>query len=134
MKDKRKLVTLFFLLFAVVIVGISGYMLLLGVNFIDALYMTVITISTVGFAEVGVMTDAAKIFTILIIFSGLFVVGYGVSSLVSLIFEGELKAAWRKKRMETKIQEIKNHYIVLRGRRCRPHGDKELRESQTNLL
>ena len=52
MKNRQKLVTIVFLLFIVILTGISGYMLLLKLNFIDALYMTIITISTVGFGEV----------------------------------------------------------------------------------
>jgi voltage-gated potassium channel len=73
----------------VIVVGIIGYSKLLHVGFIDAFYMTVITISTVGYGEVAAMTDPAKIFSICIIFSGLAVVGYGLTSLFSLFFEGE---------------------------------------------
>jgi voltage-gated potassium channel len=110
--NKSKIVTILFMLLGVTMVGVSGYMLLLNVDFVDALYMTVITISTVGFGEVGVMTETAKLFTILIIFSGITVVGYGVTSLVASVFEGEWKAAWRRKRMNAKIQELHDHYIV----------------------
>lgn len=97
---------------AVIAVGVIGYIKLLNVGFVDALYMTVITISTVGYGEVRPMTDASKLFSIFLIFLGLTTVGYGVTSLVSLFFEGEFKAAWRKKRMEAKTQEIRGHYIV----------------------
>ncbi len=58
------------------------------------------------------MNYAAKLFSVLIIFSGLTVVAYGFTYLVSLFFEGELKEAWRRKRMEAKIKDLKNHYIV----------------------
>ena len=112
MKSRQKFTLIILLLFTVIITGVTGYMILLNLNFIDALYMTVITISTVGYDEVGVMTDAAKLFSILIIFSGLGVVGFGVTSMISLFFEGEFKAAWRKNRMEAKIQELKDHYII----------------------
>ena len=112
MKTKRKFILIIFLLIAVIVTGVAGYMMLLNVGFIDALYMTAITISTVGYGEVGEMTDAAKLFSIYIIFSGLSVFGYGITSLISLFFEGELKEAWRKKRMESKINELKDHYIV----------------------
>ena len=112
MNNKRKLVIIVSVLLAIILTGVCGYMILLDVNALDALYMTVITISTVGYGEVGVMTDAAKLFSILIIFAGLSAVGYGISSLVSFLFEGELRVAWRKKRMETKIQELNAHYIV----------------------
>jgi voltage-gated potassium channel len=53
MKDRRKFALIIFLLFAVVVTGISGYMMLLNIGFVDALYMTVITISTVGYGKWG---------------------------------------------------------------------------------
>jgi len=112
MKNKRKLALILLFLLLILITGVVGYMILLHVGIVDALYMTVITISTVGYGEVGVMTDTAKLFSILIIFAGLATVGYGVTTLVSFFFEGELRDAWRRKRMETKIQELKDHYIV----------------------
>lgn len=112
MNNRRKVALILLFLLLILIIGMSGYMLLLHVDAVDALYMTVITISTVGYGEVGVMTDAAKLFSIFIIFAGLSAVGYGVTSLVQYFFEGEMRAAWRKKRMEGKIQELKNHYII----------------------
>ncbi len=112
MNSRRKIVRILLFLAIILITGMIGYMILLHVGAVDALYMTVITISTVGYGEVGVMTDAAKLFSIFIIFAGLSAVGYGVSSLVSFFFEGELRSAWRKKRMDAKIQEMKKHYII----------------------
>ena len=110
--DRRKFLLILILFLTVIIVGIVGYSKLLGVGIIDAFYMTVITISTVGYSEVAPMTAAAKIFSIFVIFSGLAVVGYGLTSVFSLFFEGELKDAWRKKRMETKIGRLRDHFIV----------------------
>jgi len=134
MKNKRKFALIIFFLFAILVTGIVGYMILLNVDFIDALYMTVITISTVGYGEVGKMTNASKLFSIFIIFSGLSTVGYGVTSLVSLFFEGELKTAWRKKRMEAKIQELKNHYIVCGAEDVGRTVIKSLKENAGNFV
>lgn len=112
MKTGRKLILIIVMLFVIFVVGVTGYMILLHVGFVDALYMTVITISTVGFGEVAVMNDAAKLFSIVVIFGGLSVVGYSFTSIVSFFFEGNVKDAWRKKRMAGKISELKNHYII----------------------
>lgn len=112
MKNKRKFILIIFFFIVIIFVGVVGYMNLLNVGFIDALYMTSITISTVGYGEVGEMTPQAKIFSIGVIFSGLAVVGYGFTSLVTIFFEGNIKDAWRKKRMESRIGELKDHYIV----------------------
>ncbi len=134
MKLNQKFARIALLLLAVIITGVFGYMILLNVGFSDALYMTVITISTVGYGEVGDMTVAAKMFTILIIFSGLFVVGYGVTSLVSSLFEGEFNAAWRRKRMKTKIQELEGHYIVCGAGSVGLTVIKSLKDSATNFV
>ncbi len=112
MKDSRKFVLVFILLAAVIALGVAGYSVLLDVGFVDALYMTAITISTVGYGEIRPMSDPAKLFSILIIFAGLSVVGYGITSFVALFFEGRLKDAWRKKRMDSTISRLTGHYIV----------------------
>ncbi|SHE69943.1 potassium channel family protein [Alkalibacter saccharofermentans] len=112
MESHRKFLVIIITFSIIIVVAVIGYMQLLNVGFIDALYMTAITISTVGYGEVGEMVAPAKIFTIFIIFSGLGVAGYGFTSLVALFFEGELKDAWRRRKMENKIAELKNHYII----------------------
>ena len=114
-KEHRKLVIIISLLFAVLTIGTIGYQVLLGVSFVDALYMTVITISTVGYTEVGEMTDAAKYFSMFIIFMGLGTVGYGVTSAVGLLLEGTFKESWRRMKMEKQIKALENHYILCGG-------------------
>ena len=109
---KRKVLLILSLLLAVMVIGTTGYRVLLHVGFIDAFYMTVITISTVGYGEVAKMTDPAKLFSIFVIFAGLSVFGYGITSLFSLFFEGALHDVWRRKRMDAKIKGLKDHYIV----------------------
>ncbi len=112
MENKGKFIFIGVMFFSVIAIGIFGYSVLLGVGFLDALYMTAITISTVGYGEIAEMTNEAKIFTIFLIFSGLGVAGYGITSIFALFFEGQLKDAWRKRRMEYKIKDLKDHYIV----------------------
>lgn len=102
------------LLALVVIVSIAtvGYMVLLDVRFIDAIYMTAITLSTVGFSEVAEMTDAAKLFSIFVIMMGIGTIGFIVSNFADFITAGKLNYAWRHKRMKEKISELQDHYIV----------------------
>ncbi|MCC5909235.1 MAG: potassium channel protein [Clostridiaceae bacterium] len=111
-KDRRKLTLIFILLLSLIVVGTVGYMYLLQVHIIDALYMTVITISTVGYTEVGEMTAQAKLFSIIIIFLGLGTAGYAFTSGVALFLEGTFKEVWRRKRMDTRIAQLENHYIL----------------------
>ena len=69
------------MLILVLSMGTAGYMILEKWNFLDALYMTVITISTVGFSEVNPVSDQGRVLTMTILISGLGVLGYLVGSL-----------------------------------------------------
>ena len=112
MREHRSLLTLFLLFGLLLVIGTTGYHLLLHVSFLDALYMTVNTIATVGFREVAEMNPQAKIFTILMIFLGLGLVGYSLTSVVAFFTEGELRLAIRRNRMENKIRALHKHYVV----------------------
>lgn len=111
-KELRKIKVILLAMLALVATGTLGYMLLLDVSLIDALYMTVITLSTVGFREVTELTTAAKIFTMLIIFGGLSTAAYTFTNLASFILEGEFGEILRRRNMENKITELKGHYIL----------------------
>ena len=100
------------LLISLILTGVIGYKILLDLSILDALYMTVITISTVGYAEVGVMDTDAKIFSILLIFVSIGTVGYLFSTIISYLVEGDLKTAWRRRKMESNLTELRDHYII----------------------
>jgi voltage-gated potassium channel len=112
LREHRSLLMVMVLFVTLVLTGTVGYSLLLHVSLLDALYMTVNTIATVGFREVATMTSQAKIFTIFMIFAGLGLVGYSVTNLVAFFTEGELSNALRRGRMENKIRALNKHYIV----------------------
>jgi heme O synthase-like polyprenyltransferase len=80
--DNKKLLTIAIAFVLIVLLGVLGYSRLLHVSLLDALYMTIITISTVGYKEIADMTPEAKLFSILIIFFGLTFVGYLFTSIV----------------------------------------------------
>lgn len=82
------------------VAGIIGYIILLKVNFVNALYMTVITISTVGFGEVAAMNSQAEIFLVILIFWGVGIVGYTFTTLVIFFVEGKMTEIWKGRNME----------------------------------
>ena len=96
----------------VVCIGTSGYMILEGWNLLDALYMTVITISTVGFNEVHPVGEQGRILTMAILVSGLGVLGYLVGTLTQTLVEGQLLRVMGRKKLERQIKGLKDHYII----------------------
>ena len=112
MEDKRKLKFIFIAFALLMLIGIVGYMILLDVNFVDALYMTVITISTVGFGEVGTTSELSEIFSVIMIFFGVGIVGYAFTTVVAMFVEGKLGDLWKGSKMDKKISALRDHYII----------------------
>lgn len=112
MEEKRKLKLILFAFVLLIIIGVIGYMILLQIGFVDALYMTVITISTVGFGEVGTTNQASEIFSVFMIFFGVGVVGYTFTTVVAMFVEGKLKDLWKGNKMDKKISALNDHYII----------------------
>jgi voltage-gated potassium channel len=100
------------LLTLITCIGVVGYMGLSGMSFVDALYMTVITISTVGYREVAPLTPGAQLFTIGLIFTGLGVVLYGASLVAGDVIEGRIQRVFGRRRVQRQIEHLAEHYIV----------------------
>ena len=102
------------LLAIVTVVGTMGYIVLLGWSFIDALYMTLITIGTIGFEEVHNLDNApvGRVWTMILIISGVGALGYATTSLVALAVEGTVRGYFRERRMRRELGKLDNHYIL----------------------
>lgn len=92
--------------------GTLGYMLIEEYSFLDALYMTVITISSVGFNEVRPLDDAGRVFTIFLILINLGLFTYFISLLTRFYSNTELLTKYKMIKMENKIQQLNNHVII----------------------
>jgi voltage-gated potassium channel len=97
-----------------VLIGGTGGYTALGLNPLDAFYQTVITISTVGYREVGEVGDHYQVFTILLILFGTGTSLYTISVLIETMFEGRLDGQFRRRRMQRRINRLNKH-IVLCG-------------------
>jgi voltage-gated potassium channel len=109
---RRRVVRVLLLLGAVLVAGTAGYMLLEGWRLLDALYMTVITLSTVGFTEVHELSDAGHLFTIALIATGVSTAAYAVGTIGEYVIGGRLSRALRRRRMQRDIDRLEGHYIV----------------------
>ncbi len=100
------------LLAALIATGVAGYMLLAGASFLDALYMTVTTLSTVGYREVVPLDRVGQVFTMLLIICGLGIVFYGTSLVAGDVIEGRLRLVLGRRRVQKQIEQLSGHYIV----------------------
>lgn len=112
MDEKRKIKFILYAFSLLLIIGTVGYMILSDVDIVDALYMTVITVSTVGFGEVGTTSNSSEIFSVIMIFLGVGIVGYAFTTLVAMFVEGKVSDLWKGSKMERKISALSDHYII----------------------
>lgn len=108
----RKLLFLLGLILITLCIGTIGYMLIEGWSALDSLFMTVITLSTIGYGESHPLNTDGRIFTILLIIFGTGVVGYGISSLTVMLFQGDLPNYLKRRKMEKVIARISDHIII----------------------
>jgi voltage-gated potassium channel len=117
-------------LIAILAVGSLGYWLIGGRenSFLDVLYMTFITITTIGFNEVVDMTanPGGRAFTMVIAVSGIGVIAYIATNVTALLIEGELTKSFRSRKMEKKAGSLENHYIICGFGRIGRHIVEEL--------
>jgi voltage-gated potassium channel len=97
---------------AIVVAGTAGYMVIEGWSLVESVYMTVITLSTVGFSEVRPLSPAGRVFTAGVIVAGVVSVTSFFAALAQYIVSGELTGSLRRSRMQRRIEELEGHFIV----------------------
>lgn len=92
--------------------GTCGFIVLEGYPFLDAVYMTVITISTVGFGEIHTLSEAGRVFTVFLILFGVGSLAFAAQAVTEMMLERASNPKFRQKAMERKIAKLKGHYII----------------------
>ena len=131
---RKKLFLSLWLIIFINAFGVIGYMVIEGWNFRDSLFMTVITITTVGYGEVHDLTAAGEIFTIVLLVFGVGIILYLLGTAAKLLLEGELEDLIGRKRLEKKISELKEHYIICGFGRMGKTIAKELSSRGIDIL
>lgn len=111
-QSERKLIFSLVVLLCVILAGTAGYMYLEGWDLLDSVYMTVITLTTIGFKEVHEMDRPGQVFTIALVIFGVGTVAFAVRNATRLMLEGELRHIFGRKKLEKDIRRLKDHYIV----------------------
>ena len=99
-------------LVAIIAVGVIGYMAIEGWGFLDSLFMTVTTITTVGYSEVHPLSHGGQIFSIFLIIGGVGGALYALTGIMQYIIEGNIGTTWERRRMKNEIARLKGHFIL----------------------
>ena len=105
--------------------GTAGYCLIEGWSAFDALYMTVITLTTVGFGEVHPLSQGGRAFTVLLTLGGIFTLFYAGTEVARAVITGELRTILGRRRMEKRIADLQQHVIVCGYGRVGQHVSDE---------
>jgi voltage-gated potassium channel len=118
----------------ILVASTAGYMLIEGWSFLDALYMTVITLTTVGYREVQPLDHAGMIFTIFVLFIGVGTAFYILTAFVATIIEGDLRQLFGERRMKNAIERLKEHHIICGYGRVGEEIARELMERRAPFV
>ncbi|MFA5418165.1 MAG: NAD-binding protein [Bacteroidales bacterium] len=132
--SRREIIIAGILVLIIVFIGVIGYMLIDDYTFISALYMTVITVATVGFGEVEPLSDAGRLFTVGLILSSLVVLGYFVSALTQHLVHSQLSFFYSGNNKNRRIKNMENHVIVVGYGRNGQQVVDELRSMGTEVI
>jgi voltage-gated potassium channel len=118
----------------VLLIGTAGYVVIEGWQILDAIYMTVITITTVGYGEVRTVSPTGRVFTLALICMGMGIIAYTLGMVAQVMVELQVRSILGRKRLGLKIKSIKNHYILCGYGRIGRIISQELKASQIPLL
>jgi len=124
------------MLISVFIVGSLGYYLI-GKgkwDWLDCIYMTVITLGSVGYREIFPATPGVKIFTIFLIVAGMSIILYATTSIIAFIIEGDLSTVLWRRRMDREINKLKDHFIVCGGGKFGTYIADELKATRRKFV
>lgn len=109
---RSKIYTAVSMLLLVIVIGILGFRIMSGYSWLDAVYMTIITITTVGFGEVKPLDPQSKIFTVFLILTSVIILGYAITVITEYILSKNDLDELKQKKMQKKIDGFKNHIII----------------------
>ena len=122
------------LLIASACIGTIGYMIIDGYSMMDAFYMSMLVISTVGFQEVSPLSDSGKIFTSFYLIFNFASLAYAISVITIYVFEGEFRKVFKSYLISKKVKRLKNHVIVCGYGRNGSKACEELTKSNQKFV
>ncbi|MFN3505771.1 MAG: potassium channel family protein [Caldimicrobium sp.] len=133
MEYKRHIIISLIWLFALILGGTLGYMLIEGARFFDSLFMVVITITTIGYEEYIPLSDKGKLFTILLALGGIGLFFYIITFLSETVVKKTMENLWEKK-SKKKLTKLKNHCIICGYGRIGKHIYEFIRDTLSVVI
>ena len=132
---RSKIYTAITLLILLLFIGVLGFKFMSNYTWVDAIYMTVITITTVGFGEVNPLDDVSKIFTVFLILTSVVIVGYAIKVITEYILTKNDYEELKRKKMQKQIEALNNHIIICGyGRNGKQAAKKLLAHKQSFVV
>ncbi len=134
MHPVSKILRLSIAVLLVVMLGTAGYHYIEGWNWLDSLFMTSITITTVGYGETHPLDTAGQIFTIFLLLTSVGTFAYSLTAMASLVMEAQFGTLLWRRRMDAKIDSMKDHFIVCGFGRTGSSVCEPLRQSGRDVI
>ncbi len=112
MNSVRKVILGISTLVAIIVIGVIGYSVIEGWSLFDSLYMTAMTITTVGYKELYPLSTGGRAFSIFLMFGGVGAALYTLTGIIQYIIEGNIGTTWWRRRMKNRIAKLKGHFIL----------------------
>jgi voltage-gated potassium channel len=111
-KPFKQFILPFLLMSVLIVIGTFGYMLIEGYHLLDAFYMTIITVATVGYGEVEPLSAGGKIFTSFLIMTSFGTFAYAVSTITRFVVDGEFNQLFKQQQLSAAIEQLTDHVII----------------------
>lgn len=134
MSSHKQLLFTFLAIILMIFVGSLGYHLIEGWSWFDGLYMTVITLATIGYGETHPLSLGGRLFTLLLIVIGVALFGLLISNLTKAVIESGVRAALGRRKLFKDISQLKNHYIVCGAGRVGMRIIDELQRKDVDFI
>ena len=130
----RRALFIFAILAAILLAGTVGFVLIDHFTIFDAFYLTLVTITTVGYSEIGTLSQSGRAFNVVIIITGVLALLLAMGTLTQTVLELELSNYFEKRRARRMIQKLENHFILCGYGRMGRGAARELASSKAPLI
>ncbi|MBL8164958.1 MAG: potassium channel protein, partial [Anaerolineae bacterium] len=113
----------------IISIGVLGFILIEGLSFLDAIWLTIITLATIGYGDIYARTEGGRIFTVLLILFGIGAVAYGLQATATFFFSPIVRDLRARRRTQSKINRLRDHFIICGAGPIMEHAANNLLEA-----